>query len=160
VATKEEMHRRRKQLCSLMYRGVGIVEAGQKLAENYNVTAKTIQNDWYNREDWLPALFDLDDPDKMLLDLLSEQKEFKNDLWRLKNKTNNDNVKLGALKQLQTANKNFLEMLQETGLLDRKAMQLEIMGKDGGAIEIEGQTPTEKLLDEINGIAEKSSDND
>ena len=155
MATSAEVQKRRKQMCGLIYRGVTPSEASKKLAEKYDVTNRTILNDWYKRDEWLPSLFEIEDPQKILMDLLSEQKEFKRELWKLQNNTGNDNVKLGALKQLQATNKNLLEMLQDTGVLDKEAMQLEIMGKDGGAIEIDGISATEKLLEEINKIADK-----
>jgi len=122
MATKSEIDKRKKELCSYKFRGFSLERIAKILAGKYSVAETTVKQDWYNRGDWLEDVFDIDleDKDLILLDILAEQKEIKRECWKLNHNTKNESVQLGALKQLREINKDLINILQSVGVLNEE----------------------------------------
>lgn len=135
---RAKTRKRRRELAMLKFRGASLENVVQKLASKYDNEPSTIKHDWYNRKEWIGEVFDLDldDADLLVLDLISEQKEVKRELWRMSRDTPNENIKLGALKHVKDINKELLDMLQSIGVIEKQAHQFELTGEDGGPLEI------------------------
>ena len=136
MAKRSAIKKRRRQLCSLRYRGVPLSKIAEKLSDKFGVSESTIEHDWYTRKEWLEEVFDisLDDGELLMMDIISEEKEIKRECWKMFRDTSNENVKLGSIKQLRGVNSDMLEMLQSLGIVDRVAEKYELTGEDGGPI--------------------------
>lgn len=122
MATKTEINKRKKDLCSYKFRGLSLDKISKILSGKYGVAATTVKQDWYNREDWLEEVFDINlkESELILMDILAEQKEIKKECWKLNHGTKNESVQLGALKQLRIINKDLVDILQSIGILNEE----------------------------------------
>jgi hypothetical protein len=145
---REDTRRRRRELCALKFRGVPLDSIAKRLGEKYNIKSKYINRDWYNRKEWIGEVFDVDlsDPEFLILDILSEQKEIKDELWKMERDTNNENIALGALKQIKDVGSELLNMLQSIGVIEKVAQKHELTGEGGGPILIDN---LDKVSDEV-----------
>lgn len=110
---------RRQKLLSLHSRGLSLFEAVKQLSREYGVTARAVYYDWHTRKDWMEELLDLKDKDALLLDVVANHKE----IYRLASlefmRSQNEAVRIGALRLLRDLNLDFAEFLVTRSLVER-----------------------------------------
>lgn len=119
-SSKEDIQKRRKTLLRLRWRGLSLKEIYDLIGEKYNMKFSSLRHDWYTRNEWLSELFDIElhDKEKIVIDILSEEKEIKANLWNLLDEDIQDSVRLGTLKILREMNKEVIELLKSIGFID------------------------------------------
>lgn len=119
-SSKEDIQKRRKALLRLRWRGLSLKEIHNLIGEQYDMKFSSLRHDWYTRNEWLSELFDIElhDKEKIVIDILSEEKEIKANLWNLLDEDIQDSVRLGTLKILREMNKEVIELLKSIGFID------------------------------------------
>lgn len=159
MGTKQEVEVRRRELCNLKFRGFPLSQVADILSEKYSCSKQTIKHDWYIRKDWISSLYDFDfeDTENVLNDIFAEQKEVKRALWNLYTNGDNDNVKLGAIKAINNANKEYYDMLQNVGIIDKVAEKILISGN----LSYENSEDLrEQFLQEIMKVSKRMDENE
>lgn len=131
----------------MVSQGVDIKTAAEKLSTKYDVAESTIKKDYYNRKKWLKDVFEVDDPEKIVNDIMAEQKLVKQEQWKLYRETQKENIKLGVLKEIQNSNESLLEIAQEVGQVDKPADEIEMI--HSGKIDEETAETISDIIDEI-----------
>ncbi len=153
MSYREEVAKRRREMCSFVFRGMPIVKAAEILAQKYDVKKDTLKVDWSNREEWIPELFDLQDEKQIILDIIAEQKEIKKHYWRLfQEAQNNYTVQMGLLKGVQETNDKLLTMLQSLGKVHKEPDKLELEKEERYTITVEDyreDDETRELLEQL-----------
>ena len=147
----EEINQRRRLMFSLVSRGMSPTQAARKLAEKYDVAFCTIKSDWSKRDEWMPKIFDLDNPQKIVLDLVVELKDIKSEMWSNYSEIDNPKVKVDVLKEIKEMDKDILSTLQSIGAVPKAAEKLMLTGQEeeNDIIDI---TPREKLEKELDKL--------
>jgi len=150
----QEINKRRRELCSYKYRGFSLDNIAEILSKKYGVKDSTIKKDWYTRVDWIKYVFDfeLENPELLFLDIVAEQKEVRRELYRVFKDSENESIKLGALKQIDANIGNIYNMLSQSGVIEKAVQKVELSAdvevKDVKAIR-------ENFLDEIEKLSNK-----
>ncbi len=119
---REMVKKRRRELCTFMFRGIAMYRVKKLIAEKYDCTEETVMLDWKKRAQWLDTVFDvpIENPELLLMDILAEHQEIKRECWKLYHECPNENIKLGAMKQVMNVNHELLEMLQSVGAINKE----------------------------------------
>lgn len=126
-------------------KGTNLKKVSKILSKEYDVKEDTIKRDWRRRETWLPKIYQLEDAELILSEILAEHREIHKELWELKEQTDHEPTKLGVLKTLQESNKILIEILQSIGRIREEPKKIK-------SIE---DPESEKVLKEIKKRAEK-----
>lgn len=109
---------RRTQFLSRMCKGAPLKETVRQFAEDYGVTEKTLYNDWERREEWLPQIMQLHDT-SLTMQAVQGFREVLRHAWLMVKTTQNDSVKIAALKLAQ---ETYRELLDFTSQLKKAAL--------------------------------------
>jgi hypothetical protein len=123
---RDEIRERRRKLFFMVTQGVERSKVISRLSTEYGVAESTVKKDWYNRKKWLSEVFDVEDSEHVIADILSEQKLVKREKWKLYRQSDKDSIKLGALKGIESTNENLLDMLQSIGRVDEEPQKMEM----------------------------------
>lgn len=151
---RKQVNRRRQELVSYKYRGIPLDRIAERLSDKYNVKERTIKRDWYNREEWIKDIFDIniDNPELLIVEIIAENREIQKELYKLQRDTTQDSVKLGVLKQLSSNLDRLFNVYQSVGLINKATEKIELSGK----VEMESDEQIrQKFLDEINRVASR-----
>ena len=111
--------KRRQKMLELRGKGVSLADTVKFLAEEFEVTRRTLYYDWKNRKAWLQTFLEIGDPETFFLDLVANHRE----IYRLASleylKGDNSNAKIGALRLLRDLNKDFHEMIVTKNVIVR-----------------------------------------
>ena len=103
----------------------------ENLEKEFRATAKNLYHDWERRRQWIPQVVQLDDP-TLLHGFLEGARSVLPKAWLLLQDTENDFVKLGALKLIKDTNIQVLEILQSIGAVEKKPDQLNLLSLNLG----------------------------
>lgn len=130
MAKDQEMKNRRRETATMIYRGIDKQTVWKTIGEKYDVCPETVRIDWSRRDEWMPHLFNMDSPGKMVLDIVNNHKEVMDRLWEMSRNTNNENIELGTLKEIRKVNQDILDMLQSVGAVHQVAEELHIVTEE------------------------------
>jgi len=99
--------------------GVPLKLVVENLEEKYGAKAKQLYRDWERRDKWIPQIVRLNDP-TLLHQLIQGVREVLPALNLLVQQTENDSVKLGALKAIKEIYLDVLKVLQSIGVVEGK----------------------------------------
>lgn len=119
----------RKKLYQLKKKGLWTdEEVIQIIQDNYGYSEKTIMKEWYNRADWIGVVFDTQfkSGDEIVKDIVAEENMIKHELWKLLETSCEDKDKISSLKEISNINKKIVDMLKETGFIDKVADKITI----------------------------------
>jgi len=161
MAKDQQMKERRRKTAAMIYRGMKKKTVWETIADEYDVDPDTVRIDWYKRDEWMPELFNLDSPGKMVLDIVNNHKEIMDRLWEITRGTENENVELGALKEIRKVNQDVLDMLQSVGAVHQVAEELHIVTEDTEDIdEISAVDKLQNKLQSLNTGQDEDEDDD
>ena len=112
------------------------------LEGKYNTRAKQLYRDWERRDKWIPQVVRLNDP-TLLHQLVEGAREVLPTLNLLVRETENDFVKLGALKAIKDTYLDLLKILQSIGVVEEKPAQVNLLSLNVG---FEGDPELKKAL--------------
>ena len=124
--TSVSVTKRRKELATRVIKGEIAAEVAEDIADKYGVTAQRIKNDWSHRDEWLDEVFDMEDPEQMVEDILAEEILIREHLWDLVENSENDNARKGALKELKNLNSEIVELMQSLGRVEKEPDKQEV----------------------------------
>jgi len=128
---KHDMEVRRKKVKRLLAQGAGPSE----IAERLDCSRSTVYRDLDAIEDEVAALKS-GDIDEFLRDLKASFETVNSELWSLYFQTEQEQIKLGTLKEITSTQSEMIQVLQRVGVLDKVADELKLKGDgDDGAIE-------------------------
>jgi len=151
MATDAEIKERRRRTAALIFQGLPKTDVFEKVAEKYDCSPVTVKNDWFNRKKWMREVWDLEDEQAIINDIIAETKWIKERYYQIYENTEHGNNKLGALKGIRQCNKDLIEILQDMGILTKEPNKVELTGKDGGPLEI---TAVAQMADEWEDVEE------
>jgi len=111
---------RQKELLRLTLKGNKPSDAVSDISEKFDVTERTVWEDWNNRNEWLQNIITLQESDKLLRSLLFEMRVVREELWKTYEEADNSNARVGALRALQKNIKSVSDVLE-----DREVEELE-----------------------------------
>jgi len=149
--SRDRIAQRRRKMASMIYSGMKKSTVWERISEEYDVTSETARVDWCNRDNWMPELYSFDNPGKMVLDRVNSHQEVMDRLWNIVRDTENDNAKLGALKELRKVNQDVLEMLQSVGAVNQVAKELHIV-KEEEEVDPNQITAVDKLQNKLSAL--------
>jgi len=117
---------RRTKMLRLSLTGVPLRLVIDSLSKEYDVKEKLLYNDWERRNIWIPQVVQLNDP-TLLHKLLEGAKAVLPKAWLLLEDSENEFVKLGALKLIKDTNLEVLEILQSIGAIEKKPSELNVL---------------------------------
>lgn len=121
-----EIRERRRKMFFMVTQGIERSKVISKLSREYGVAERTLKDDWYSRNDWLSEVFDVEDSDSVIADILAEQKLVKREKWKLYRQSELENIQLGALKGIEATNENLLDMMQSIGRVDEEPQKIDM----------------------------------
>jgi hypothetical protein len=127
---KQLLERRTKMLQQHLM-GIPLKLIVENLEKEFGASAKNLYHDWERRQKWIPQVVQLDDP-TLLHGFLEGAKSVLPKAWLLVQDTENDFVKLGALKLIKDTNIQVLEILQSVGAVEKKPEQLNLLSLNLG----------------------------
>ena len=132
----------RRRLAARIFRGESTNSATKKVTENVNdelaanpVNPSILKSEWDKREEWLYDVFNIQE-DKILQQILSEQSYIKEELYNLYDDADKISQKRLLLKDVSSLNREFIDLLEEVGIIQKEPDRLELTGANGGALEI------------------------
>lgn len=150
MASDEIMKQRRRETATMIYRGLPKQTVWKEIADRYDVSPETVRVDWSKRDEWMPHLFNMDSPGKMVLDIVNNHKEVMDRLWEMSRDTENENIELGTLKEIRKVNQDVLDMLQSVGAVHQVAEELHIVTDDSK--DINEISPVDKLQNKLSAL--------
>lgn len=96
------------------------------LLEEYEADRRTLQNDWSRRDEWLPELFEFEDMDAFVAQLISEQQFIKQRLWAHYDDAETPEVKRRILSDIRDMGGELLEMMQDLGKVYREPDKVDV----------------------------------
>lgn len=127
---KQLLERRTKMLQQHLM-GIPLKLIVENLGKESGATAKNLYHDWERRRHWIPQVVQLDDP-TLLHSFLEGARSVLPKAWLLLQDTDNDFVKLGALKLIKDTNLEVLEILQSVGAVEKKPQQVNLLSLNLG----------------------------
>jgi hypothetical protein len=127
---KQLLERRTKMLQQHLM-GIPLKLIVENLEKESVATAKNLYHDWERRRQWIPQVVQLDDP-TLLHGFLEGARSVLPKAWLLLQDTENDFVKLGALKLIKDTNLEVLEILQSVGAVEKKPQQVNLLSLNLG----------------------------
>jgi hypothetical protein len=127
---KQLLERRTKMLQQHLM-GIPLKLIVENLEKESGATAKNLYHDWERRRQWIPQVVQLDDP-TLLHSFLEGARSVLPKAWLLLQDTDNDFVKLGALKLIKDTNLEVLEILQSVGAVEKKPQQVNLLSLNLG----------------------------
>jgi hypothetical protein len=127
---KQLLERRTKMLQQHLM-GIPLKLIVENLEKELGATAKNLYHDWERRRQWIPQVVQLDDP-TLLHGFLEGARSVLPKAWLLLQDTENDFVKLGALKLIKDTNIQVLEILQSVGVVEKKPEQVNLLSLNLG----------------------------
>ena len=127
---KQLLERRTKMLQQHLM-GIPLKLIVENLEREFGATAKNLYHDWERRRQWIPQVVQLDDP-TLLHSFLEGARSVLPKAWLLLQDTENDFVKLGALKLIKDTNLEVLEILQSVGAVEKKPQQVNLLSLNLG----------------------------
>jgi hypothetical protein len=122
---------RRTKMLQQHLMGIPLKLIIENLEKESDVTAKHLYHDWERRRQWIPQVVRLDDP-TLLHCFVEGARSVLPKTWLLLQDTDNDFVKLGALKLIKETNIQVLEVLQSVGAVEKKPEQLNLLSLNLG----------------------------
>jgi hypothetical protein len=108
---KPDLLKRRQKMLELHGQGFSLLETVQALEEEFNVTRRTLYDDWRKRSEWAPSLMELGDSKTFFLELLNSHREISRMAVMEYLKGDNSSARIGALRLLRDLNLDFVEMI-------------------------------------------------
>jgi hypothetical protein len=115
---------RRTEMLQQDAKGIPLKLIVQDLSPKYNRSEKQMYSDWERRKKWIPQIVQLNDP-TLVHKFLEGARSVLPKAWLLLQDTENDFVKLGALKLIKDTNIQVLEILQSIGAVEKKPIQVD-----------------------------------
>jgi len=126
-----KVQKRRFELYRRMLGTETLREIAEDQAEEYDMKAKSILNDWYNREEWVDDIFlGTDTPD--FEDLVAEKKMTMKEAWDVIEEVKNSDEKpdyghlVRALKQIDKSAEDIIKLLQSHGDIEKEPEKHEV----------------------------------
>ena len=143
---KQYLLERRMDMLNLISKGANPSEVIEQLNEKYHTPIKTLWADWQNRHRWMPQIVQINDK-TIPLQILQGLREVIRRAWFQHATAENEAVKLGALKLVKEAYRDFIELAQSLGLLKREEFvsQLKII--------VEEDVTTGTIISQLDNLA-------
>lgn len=123
---KDFTRERRRKHATMRMMGMQPGKVNRKLAKEYEVTEKRIENDWSDRANWLPKVFDFEDAEAVVETLVAEKMMIKKELWKQHDQAESPEVKRRIMKQINGMTDSVLEILQDLGRARKEPMKHEL----------------------------------
>jgi len=127
---KDLLERRTKMLQQHLM-GISLKLIIENLQGEFAVNADSLYRDWNRRDKWIPQVVQLNDP-TLLHKCVEGARSTLPKTWLLLQNTDNDFVKLGALKLIKDTNLEILEILQSVGVVEKKPQQVNLLSLNLG----------------------------
>lgn len=142
---KHTQERRRKHATMRMM-GMKPAKVKRKLAKEYDVTEKHIENEWSQRSEWLPKVFDYADVEGAVEQLVSEKVMIKRELWSQFREAESPEVKRRIMSQIDGMTDSVMEILQDLGRAKHERSNVQV---DISTVSEESAEVIENVLDDI-----------
>jgi DNA polymerase III delta prime subunit len=119
---------RRREMMSLIVQGYPLSVVADAIEKKYRVPADVVYKDWQRREKWLPLLYNIDKPDALVNELLTQMHTTIEKAWethREAMKDKNANAAVGALRCINETSQRIVETLQSLGKITQKPIQVQ-----------------------------------
>lgn len=116
MSKKELKTRMLREFFALNRAGIPVPIAIEELVSRYPYTKATLRNYWTKRKEWLSEVFNLQNEEIIMGDLIAEQDMIQAALWNLYERTANDCLKAGILRKLSRINMKNLEIMKSMGI--------------------------------------------
>lgn len=118
--------------------GMSATKVYDQLQEEYGVQRETLKNDWVKRDEWMPELFEFEDMDAFVSQLIAEQQFVKQRLWAHYDDADNAEVKRRILSDIRDMGEDLLGMMQDLGQVykepDKVQHDLSSVSDDAGEV--------------------------
>lgn len=116
---------RRKEMIKLRSQGVPLKEIVPDFTRKYQVSSEAIYIDWQKREQWIQQVVRLQDP-SLIDEMLEGLKQVIPRAWFLYTTTQNDSIKIAALKLARDTYTEIIGLLQSLGIVVKMPDKLEV----------------------------------
>ena len=116
---KSELLERRSKMLELRAKGWELSDIVSHLAREHECSKQIIYRDWVRRKHWMPKLLELDDRDRLYLDILADHKEISRLATLEFLQGDNSSARVGALRLRRDINKDLFFMLFVNELTER-----------------------------------------
>ena len=119
---------RRKEMVRLFGEGYPLSNFEQVLCNKYHVSIGAVRRDWTRRNEWLPILARIDDPNFKISEILVDLRHTREAAWetyREAKKVNNQNAMVGAIGRLKELIATEVDILQSLNMLPREPLRIE-----------------------------------
>lgn len=121
---RKELLERRTEMWRLHLKGIELPDIVNSISEKFAVDADSLSRDWRRREKWISQIIQLNDP-TLLHTCLDGARAILQKAWLLALESDNDFVRLGALRLIKDTNLSLLERLESAGIVQRAPVQIE-----------------------------------
>ena len=120
-----ELLERRQEMVKLRSQGVPLKEIIPDFSSKYNTSPQALYKDWKNRKRWIRQVVRLQDP-SLIDEMLEGLKQVIPRAWFMYTTTQNDSIKIAALKLATQTYIEIIELLQSLGIVIKVPERLEI----------------------------------
>lgn len=111
MRTVKAIIERRQRLMEYLSAGIQLNEIVLRICKEFECSQRTVYTDYETRGSWMPELFQLDDAQQFLADILNRHHELIRKTTKLTVTTGNDSVRIAALKLLRNLNLDLFKMI-------------------------------------------------
>ena len=133
---KQELLEKRSKMLELRAKGWNLKDIVSHLAREHECSKQNLYRDWTRRKQWMSKLLEIDDRDRLYLDILADHKEISRLATSEYLQGDNSSARVGALRLRRDINKDLFFMLYVNELTARME-KIESAAKNYG-LKIEG----------------------
>ena len=111
VNTMIKINERRQRLMEYLSANIPLSEIVTRISKEFGCSERTVYTDYETRGTWMPALYQLDDEQQFLADILNRHHELIRRTTQLVVTSGNDAVRIAALKLLRNLNLDLFKMI-------------------------------------------------
>ena len=115
---RDQLLKRRELMLRYKSRGLTMTEMCKAVADELDTPQNTIEQDWVRRKRWINKLIRLQDP-SLFQEIIHNFVQIRRAAWMEYAKGDNSAAKVGALRVIETATKDEIEVLQSIGAVER-----------------------------------------
>jgi hypothetical protein len=115
---REQLLKRRELLLRYKSRGLTATETCKAVADELNIEYETVLKDWVRRVRWIDRLLKMQDP-TLFQEITHNFTQIRRAAWMEYAKGDNTAAKVGALRVVEQATKDEIEVMQSIGAVAR-----------------------------------------
>lgn len=152
---RDQLLKRRELLLRYKSRGLTATEACKAVSEELGMPYSSVEQDWVRRKRWINKIVMLQDP-SLMQEILHNFQQIRRAAWSEYAKGDNTAAKVGALRVVESATKDEIDVLQSIGAIQR--LPTETTLTIAGGLPFEVDPDVKKLLLESAAKQKKEAD--